>query len=75
MCAAVISCCDAPPVFKFSEHVFYLVTLFIEDFIVFVLDLAVFLGRDARSDAFLDQGLSEPVGIITTIRQKLSRLG
>ena len=71
MCATVISCCNAAPVFEFAEHVLDLVTLLVESFVVFDLYFPVLLGRDARLDAFAFQSLSEPIGIVTAIRQKM----
>ena len=71
VCAAVISCCDAAPVFEFTEHVLDFVALLVESFIVCDLYLSVLLGRDAGLDAFAFQSLSEPIGIVAAIRQKV----
>ena len=71
MCAALISRCDAAPVFEFSEHGLDLVALHVESFVVFDLYSQALLGRYARLNAFTFQGLSEPNGIVTAIRQKL----
>ena len=71
MGAAVIAHGDAPPVFQFSKHVLDFVALFVECFIVPDLDFAVLLRRDAGRDAFFDQSISEPVRVITPVRQKL----
>ena len=71
MCATVITSCDAAPVFEFSEHFLDLVALLVESFIVFDLYFPFLLGRDAGLDAFAFQSLSEPIGIVTAIRQKM----
>ena len=47
----VVTSVDAPPVLEFSEHVFDLVTLAIELFVVRDWRLAVRLGGDASSNA------------------------
>ncbi len=65
--AAVITRCDSSPIFEPSEAVFDLVTLFVERLIVITLDFAVPFRRDAGLDAFFDEGLAEPVAVITTI--------
>lgn len=71
--AAVVACVDAPPVFKFAEHVLDLVTLAIEGRVVRDGHLSVGLRRDAGGDATLGQGVTEPVGIVAPISQQ--RLG
>ena len=75
MGASVVSGVDASPVFEFGEHVFDLVPLFVEGFVVFELNFTVLFGRDARCDSFIDQGVAKPVGVITTIRQQVFGLG
>ena len=71
MGASVIAHGDSAPVFETPEHILDFVALFVERFIVLDLDFAVLPWRDAGRNAFFDQGISEPVGIITAIRQKL----
>jgi len=68
---SVISGCDPSPVFEFSEHVFDFVALLVESFVVFDLYLPIFLWRDTRFDTLVFQGISEPVGIVAAIRQKV----
>jgi hypothetical protein len=70
VCAAVIACCDAPPVLEFSEHVFDFMALFVERFIVFDLDFAVRFRRDAGRNTLFHERGPEPVGIIPAIRQQ-----
>lgn len=67
MGAAIITGCDPPPIFQPSEGVFYFVTLFVELLVVGMLDLAVPFRRDARLDAFFDQGFAKPVAVIAPI--------
>ena len=71
MCAAIIACCDPPPVFEFPEHVLHFVALFVEGGVAFDLSLPVFPRRNARRDALVLQGFSELIGIIATIREKV----
>jgi hypothetical protein len=71
MRASIISCCDAPPVFEFPEHVLNFVALFVEGRIVSDLSLAVFPRRNTRLDPFFLQGFPEPISIIATIRKKV----
>ena len=65
--ASVISGCNAPPVFKFCEHVFDFMTLLIKRFIILDFDFAVFFGWHAWLYAFSAQSVPEPIGIITAI--------
>ena len=67
MGAPIIARCDPAPIFEPSEAVFDLVTLFVKRLIVMMLDFAVLFRRDARLDSLFDQGLAEPVAIITAI--------
>jgi hypothetical protein len=73
--AAVVAGMDAPPVLEASEHVLDLVALAIEGFVVGDRDLAVGFGWDARGDALGDQGLTEPVGVVTPIAEHGPGLG
>ena len=73
MCASVISGCDPPPVLELAEHVLDIVALFVEGGVVFDLALAVFLWRDTKLNALAQQGLSEPVGVITIRKKVFSR--
>ena len=69
MGASVVSCVDAPPVLKSSEHVFDLVSLTIERAIVRVLNFAGSMGRNAGSDAALGERFSEPARIIAPVAE------
>ena len=72
MCASVISRSDPPPVLELGEHVFDLVTLLVENSIVFNLSLSVFLRWDARLDTLFFQGGPEPIRVVAAIRQEAS---
>ena len=67
MRAPVITCRDPPPIFEPSEAVLYPVTLFVERLIVVMLDFAVLFRRDAGLNASFDEGLAEPVAVITAV--------
>lgn len=58
MCTSVVSCCDASPIFEFSEQVLDDVSFFVEFCIVGDLDLAVFTAGNDGIDAFLDEGFA-----------------
>ena len=49
--------------------------LFIELFVIQNRFFSVSLAWDARGDAFVAQGIAEPVGIISPVREKLIGLG
>jgi hypothetical protein len=68
--AAVVACCDAPPVFEFGEHIFDLVALFIEDGVIGNEKFPVLFGRDAGSDALGLERRPEPVGSIAPVGQQ-----
>jgi hypothetical protein len=68
--ASIVAYGNPAPVLEPAEHVFDLVALFVEYLIVFVLYFAIFLRRDAGRCAFLDQGISEPVGVIAAVRKQ-----
>lgn len=59
MSASVISGVDATPVHEAGEQVLDLVSLAIEYRIVAVLDLVPGVGRNARDDAALAEGVAE----------------
>jgi hypothetical protein len=65
--ATVISRCDPAPIFEPSEGVFNFVPFFVERLVVVVLDFAALFRRDAWIDPFFDQGIAEPVAVITPI--------
>ena len=62
--AAIVAGVDAAPVLELAEHILDAVTLAVELPVVRDWHLAVDLGRDARLDATLGQGLAQPVGVI-----------
>ncbi len=70
MSASVVACGDASPVFELGEHVFYLVALSIQDFVIVEHLLAVFGWRDAWHGTLLDQSLAKPVAIVTAIAKQ-----
>ena len=74
MCAAVITHGYSTPVFDSAKHDLNLMPLFIQLFIVRAGALSVLFGRDARRNASGEQGVTEPVGVVTTVRQKLPGL-
>ena len=67
MGAAVVSCCNAPPIFEFGEHVLDLVAASVEVFVIGQFHLAVLFGGDARFDAAHYEGGAEPVAVIALI--------
>ena len=67
MRAAIIMGGDAPPIFKFSEHILDFMALFVENFVVFDLYFAVFLWRNTGLDAFVFQSIPEPIGVVPAI--------
>lgn len=71
MGAPVIAHGDSAPVFEPAEHNFNLMPLFIQIFVVISRCLSVLFGRDAGRNASGKQGVTEPIGVIATVRQKL----
>ncbi len=70
MCASVVACGDTPPVFELGEHVFYLVALAIQDFVIVDCLLAIFGWRDAWYGALIGQSIAKPVAIVTAIAKQ-----
>ena len=70
MGTAVIAGVDASPVLDFGEQVFDQVPLFVDRFVVVILDLAVGFWRDAGGDAARGQSAAEPVAVIAFIAQQ-----
>jgi hypothetical protein len=70
--ASVVSGVDTPPVLEAGEEVFDFVPLAIEDRVVAVLDLVLGMGRDARGDAPLPEGLAEPDRAIGAVGQQIA---
>ena len=70
MGVAVVSGCDAAPVFDSAKDVLDLVALAVEVFVVVVLDIAVLARRNAWGYAALGQGRPEPVAVITFVAQQ-----
>jgi len=75
MGASVISGCNTAPILELSKHVFNLMPLFIQNFIVVYLTFSVLPGRDAGCNSLFHQTFPEPVGIITAVRQKVFGCG
>ena len=74
MRAAVIAHGNSPPVFDPAKHDLDLISLFIQFFVVRDGFLAILFGRDAGRKTSGEQGITEPVGVIPTVRQKLLSL-
>lgn len=72
MGASIISSCNAPPVLDPAEHVFDMVPLLIERFVIVCRLLSLFARRDAGGSPFFLQSVAEPVGIVTTIGKQFS---
>jgi hypothetical protein len=70
VCASVIACCDAPPVFELGEHVLYFVALAIQGFVIVECLLAIFGWRDARYGALIGQSIAKPVAVVTAIAKQ-----
>jgi hypothetical protein len=75
VCAAVVACVDASPVFESSEHVLDAVPLSIEHGIVGQAGLAFCVRRDAGHDPALVEGFAEPVAVIGSIGEQDVSLG
>lgn len=71
MRAAVISGRYAPPVLQPAEHIFDLMALFIQSFIVRNLAFSVLLRGYARRDPLVQQAIPEPIGVIAAICKKM----
>ena len=74
MCTAVITHGNSAPVLDPAKHDLNLMPLFIQLFIVTDGSLSVLSGRDAGRNASGAQGIAKPVGVVTTVRQKLPGL-
>ena len=75
MGASVISGVNTPPILEFGEHILDLVALSVEVLVVGDLDFSALPWRDARCNALVDQGLAEPIGIVTSVGQHVFRFG
>ena len=75
MPAAVITHGYSPPVLDPAKHDLDLMPLFIQILIVRAGSLSAPSGRDAGRNASGTQGITEPVGVITTVRQQRPDLG
>ena len=75
MGATVVSHGNAPPILEFGEKIFYFMTLFIGNLVIFILNLAIFARRNARRDPFFLQLVAKPVAVITAIREQILRTG
>ncbi len=67
MNAAVVSGCDAAPVFELCEHVLDLMSFAIEGSVIGQLNFPVFFRRDARFDAAHNEGSAEPVAVVALV--------
>ena len=67
MRTAVVTCCDSPPVFEFSEHAFDLVPLAIEGFAIGVFSFTPLTGWDAGLHAFRCECVSELIAVIPDV--------
>ena len=74
MCAAVITHGYSAPILDSAKHDLNLMPLFIQLFIVRDGSLSVLSGRDAGRNASGEQGVAEPVGVVTAVGQKLPGL-
>ena len=75
MGASVVAGMDAAPVLEPAEHVFDLVALMVEDFIVVDLDFAVGLWRNARRNRASGEGLAKPFCVITLVAKQGEAFG
>lgn len=74
MGTAVISCCDAAPIFEAAEHPLDEVTLFVEVDVVLDWLLAVFAAGDAGFDLSIGQCLAKPVAVIASVGDQCVRV-
>lgn len=75
MGASVVSGSDASPILDPAEHVLDTVSLPIEDFVVVGRVTSLPAWWNARGNAFVFQSITEPVGVVTTIRQQFPGFG
>ena len=75
MGALVISGRDTVPVLEFAEHIFNLVPLPVQDFIILDWLFPVFPGRDAGCYFLFRSGFAEPIGIIPSVSQQMPGRG
>ena len=67
MGASVVTCCDAPPVFKLGKHVLDFVALFAECLVIIDDLLSVFLAWNTRCNTPCGKLIAEPVAVIAAI--------
>ena len=70
----MIACCDAPPTLQASEHDLNPVAPFVAALVALHGLLAGLPAGDANLYPFVFQSVSEPVGVISPVAQKPSRL-
>jgi len=70
---SIISCGNAPPVFETTEHVFYLMALFIQGFTVSCGEISSPSRRNTGSNPFGFKGGTIFVTVITFIADKNGR--
>lgn len=73
MGAAVISGGYTPPIFEAPEHIFDLMTLFVEGFVEAGREVTPLSWRDARRDPLGEQSLSEFIAVIALVTKQVSR--
>ena len=71
MCAVVISCCYAPPVFQSSKHVFDFMPLFIRGFAVSGWEILTFSRRNAGRYSFGFERGAEFVAVLSFITKQM----
>lgn len=74
MCTTVITHGYSAPILESAEHDFYLVPLLINLLVIDHRSFSAVSARNTRRDSFTGQGMTKPVGIIASIRQKLPGL-
>jgi len=70
MGASVVSGCNAPPILELAEHVLDFMSLTIEVFVIIDGLLAASGRRNAGCDAFVRQGLAEPVAVVPLVAEQ-----
>ena len=75
MGASVVTCCDAPPVFKLGKHVLDFVALFVECLVIIDGLLSVFPAWDARCNAPCGKLIAKPVAVIAAIGMSVPARG
>ncbi len=66
---------DGAVVFDLVEEALHEITFAVEGEVTFPLDRAVGLGRDHRGDSPRDEGLDQPIGVISLVAEQRLRTG